>query len=195
MFNNSRLFVVFVFAFSALLLPVLQAPYALASEDNRQLVKIKPEMTERFLAEMRQDLDHLDDLLSAVSEGNFEEAARIAERRMGLAHKRIEMMVENGVPDAKIAEFIARVRKLAESDETDLTKALHGKGRGRGVGQFMPEELRAMGQEMHKAAYAFADIARAAKTPPTAGDYKRLFSAVNDITTLCRSCHDTFRVR
>ncbi len=195
MIRIKQIFLPVTFIIAAFVIFAPMTSGALAAEDNRQFVKVNPQVIDRFLAEMRQDLVHLDDLLSAISEGDLEEAARIAERRMGLAHKRIEMMVANGASDTQIAKFIAKVRKWADNDELDLSKALHGKGQGRGVGQFMPEELRAMGQEMHKAAYAFADVARAAKTPPTADDYKKIFSAVNDITTLCRNCHDTFRVR
>ncbi len=195
MINTKFLIPAIAIAFTAFTVPATSVGEALAAEDNRQFVRVSPDIIDDFLAEMRQDLVHLDDLLGAITEGSFEEAARIAERRMGLAHKRIEMMEENGASDEKIAKFIAKVRKMTENEDINLSKALHGKGQPRGVGQFMPEELRAMGQEMHKAAYDLADTARAAKTPPTADDYKKLFSAVNDITTLCRSCHDSFRVR
>ncbi len=166
-----------------------------AQEDDRQLIQISPDIKDRFLAEMRKDLAHLDDILSAMAEGNMEEVAQIAERKMGLAHKRIEKMENMGASDSEIGLFITRIRKMAESEEGNLTKKLHTKGQGEGVGQFMPEELRAMGQEMHKSAYELADIARSAKKPPTAIDYKNLFSALNTITTHCRGCHDTFRVR
>ena len=185
-------------AFTALVAsgPALTLPPALASEDVRQLVQLAPDIRDRFLAEMRQDLVHLDDVLSAITEGDMEEVARIAERRMGLGHKRIARMEQQGATDEEISLLIARIRKMVESEDADLPNALHGAGQGgRGIGRFMPEELRAMGQEMHKAAYQLADAARAAKKPPLAEDYKKLISAVNDITTLCRGCHDTFRVK
>ncbi len=178
-------------------LSYLAMPYSqvFAQEDDRQLIQVSPDIKDRFLAEMRKDLTHLDDILSAITEGNMEEVAQIAERKMGLAHKRIEKMENMGASDSEIGLFITRIRKMAESEEGNLTKKLHTKGQGGGVGQFMPEELRAMGQEMHKSAYALADIARSVKKPPAAIDYEKLFSALNTITTHCRGCHDTFRVR
>ena len=165
-----------------------------AQEDDRQFVKVAPDVMNRFLAEMREDLVHLDDLLGAIAAGDMEQAARIAERRMGLGHQRLMRMQEQGASDEEINRMVAKIRKMAVSEGVDLPKALHGKKHG-GIGMLMPEELRAMGQEMHKAAYHLADVARAAKNPPDAGDYRKLFAAVNDITTQCRGCHETFRVR
>jgi cytochrome c556 len=174
---------------------VMTAGKLVALEDDRQLIKVDPQIKDRFLAEMRADLGHLNDLMTAIADGNMEETARIAERKMGLAHKRIEKMEQMGASDEQISQFIAKVRQMAENPDIDLSKQLHGRGKGRGIGQFMPEELRAMGQEMHKSAYNIADIARSVKNPPEADGYKKLFSALSDLTALCRSCHDTYRVR
>ncbi len=173
----------------------LSAPApATAQQDDRQMVKVAPEVMDRFLAEMREDLAHLDDLLEAIAAGRMEQAARIAERRMGLGHRRLMRMEEQGASDEQISRMIARIRRMAQAEGIDLPGALHGNTQG-GIGMLMPGELRAMGQEMHKAAYHLADVARAAGTPPDAEDYRKLFAAVNDITTQCRGCHETFRVR
>ena len=185
-----------IFAISLLLLgSAMLNSQAMSIDDDRQFVQVSPDIKDKFLTQMREDLTHLNDILSAITDGDLAEVVRIAERRMGLANKRIERMVQNGASDKEISLFIARIRKMVETEGVNLPNRLHGKRRGKGLGQFMPEELRAMGQEMHKTAYHLADVARDANNPPNAEDYKKLFSAINDITTQCKGCHDAFRVR
>ncbi len=175
---------------------------AAAQQDNRQFVNLSPEIKAKFLAQMRTNMANLDDIIGEIAQGNMEEAAKIAERRMGFAHGRIERMAKKGASDAQINEMVARIRNMTKGDDyASISKAMHknrpgggmGKGGG-GLGRFMPQEMRIMGHEMHKAAYKLADIARATKNPTTT-DYKNLFSALNDITTSCRGCHDAFRVK
>lgn len=168
-----------------------------APEDNRVFVKLAPTVRELFLEEMRQDLANLDDLLSAIAEQDFEQAARIAERKIGLAHRRIERMENNGASDEAIAKAVAQIRKMGAQAGEISAKKLHRKmSRGmRGLGKFMPEELQGVGQLFHMSAYDIADAARLVAKKPDAAAYQKLFSTINDLTTQCRGCHDAFRVR
>lgn len=170
-----------------------------APEDTREFVKLDPALRDRFLQEMRLDLAHLDDILSAIAEKDFEQAARIAERRMGLAHRRIERMEANGASDEDIAAAVMRIRKMgAQVGEISAKKLQRKMSRGMagfGLGRFMPEELQGVGQAFHMGAYDIADAARLVAKKPDAASYQQLFSAINDMTTQCRGCHDAYRVR
>lgn len=166
-------------------------------EDNRSFVKLDPSIKAMFLAEMRKDLENLDDILTAIAEKKFELAARIAERKMGLAHRRIERMEANGASDEEIAATVKKIRKMGEKVGDMPVKELHRKmSQGMmGVGNFMPDELQGVGQAFHLSAYDIADAARLVAKKPDAANYQKLFSAINDMTTHCRGCHDAYRVR
>ena len=168
-----------------------------APEDTRAFVKLDPTVRDLFLEEMRLDLANLDDIITAIAEKDFELAARIAERKMGLAHRRIERLEQSGASDEEIAEEVKRIRKMGAMVGEMPAKQLHQKmSRGMmGVGKFMPEELQGVGQAFHMSAYDIADAARMVGKAPTAENYQKLFSAINDMTTQCRGCHDAYRGR
>ena len=157
--------------------PGLKAP-----DDNRTLVKLDPTIRDLFLEEMRKDLAHLDDILSAISEKDFELAARIAERKMGLAHRRIERMEASGASDEEIAKTVRKIRNMGAKIGEVPTKELHRRmSKGMmGVGKFMPEELQSVGQSFHMSAYDIADAARLVAKKPDADNYQKLFTAINE---------------
>lgn len=169
---------------------------AKADTDQRQLITLSPDIRDRFLAEMRHDLFNLSEVVSAIADQNFEAAAKIAERRMGLGHVRIRNLENSGATDAEIAAEIVKIRVMAEQHGADLPNVMKQRGMGRGgVGRFMPEELRAIGQAFHKTAYPLADAARAVGDKPTPETYQRLFSALSDMTSSCLGCHEVYRVK
>ena len=190
-------------------IPTAQTTSPAAAEDTRELIDLAPDIRDRFLAMMREDLVNLNDVVAAVAAGDFEEAARIAERRIGLGHNRIRRLEARGASDEEIAEAIAQIRAMAEKHGTDLPHAMGrgggmggGMGRGggmggggMGVGRHMPEELRAMGQAFHKTAYPLADAARAVGKDPSSENYRKLFDALGDMTASCLGCHETYRVK
>jgi len=63
----------------------LNSTSATAAEDRRQLVKLPPMMQEHMLASMRDHLSALNDMLGALAEGNIDQAANIAEKRLGMS--------------------------------------------------------------------------------------------------------------
>lgn len=63
----------------------ISARWAVAAEDNRELVKLPPMMQEHMLANMRDHLVALDEMLAALATGDVDDAAKIAEGRLGMS--------------------------------------------------------------------------------------------------------------
>lgn len=63
----------------------LAAPPAPAAEDSRELVTLPPMMQDHMLANMRDHLSALNDMLAELAEGNIEQATNIAESRLGMS--------------------------------------------------------------------------------------------------------------
>ena len=56
-----------------------------AVEDSRQLVELPPMMQEHMLANMRDHLVALNEILGELADGNVDAAAKIAEARLGMS--------------------------------------------------------------------------------------------------------------
>ena len=54
-------------------------------QDARQLVKLPEPMQEHMLGNMRDHLASLNEIIGDVSDGKFDEAAKVAERRLGMS--------------------------------------------------------------------------------------------------------------
>ena len=59
------------------------------------------------------------------------------------------------------------------------------------MGKFMPEEMSAIGTNMHRAASRFALAARDAEL---AGGLNKAFSALSEVMQQCVACHTSFKV-
>ncbi len=175
-----------------------QAPnQAAAEEDSRTAIALPSEVEARFLAEMRTHLAHLDDIVAALAEDDFQQAARIAELHMTMGHRRWAKMAAAGASDEEIAAAKARFkeRHAAGSGRTGSGMGMGmGMGMGGGFGRYMPEDFRAMGAVFHDAAETFAETARSVATPVSAEDYRAVIAGLQEVTTACRGCHDAFRV-
>ncbi len=167
-----------------------------ADEDPRTPVSLPPDVMARFLAEMRSHMVHLDDLVTALAEEDFAQAARIADIHMTFGHHRWAAMAEAGASDAEIAAAKARFKERREAQGGQQGGGMHGGGMGMGpgFGRHMPEDFRAMGAMFHEAAESFAATARSVATPAAPADYRAVLAALQQVTTACRSCHDAFRV-
>lgn len=157
-------------------------PFMSAQADDRQVVEVPSEIKTMFLEEMRSHLDNLNEITLALSAGDFEAAAFVAKNKMGFGHSMREILVNQGMHEAEIDVFMEKMRQT------------HGPGEGRGMGRFMPEDMRTMGQEFHFAAENFAEVASSVQSPPTAEDYKNVFTALSETIDVCSACHSTFRV-
>jgi len=156
---------------------------AWAQEDSREAIKLPDQVKGQFRAEMREDMARLDDIIAALAEGAFSQAADIADINLTLGHKMWRRMADEG---ATMKEIITAREEMREQGM--LGKGLHG------IGRFMPEHFRAMGVTMHEAAEEFALTARQAAQPPTAKDYAQVLEKLQAMTEVCRACHETFRV-
>lgn len=63
----------------------LFASSAIAEQDTRELVKLPAAMQEHMLANMRDHLVALDEILDALSDGEIDTATDIAEARLGMS--------------------------------------------------------------------------------------------------------------
>jgi len=67
------------------LLLALSAVPAMPAEDTRVLVDMPPMMQEHMLANMRDHLKALDEILGYLAQGNVDEAGKVAESRLGMS--------------------------------------------------------------------------------------------------------------
>ena len=162
-----------------------------ADDDPRMTVSLPPEVGAGFLAEMRTHMANLDDIMTALAESDFAEAARIADIHMTFGHRRWIRMAEEGATDEEIASAKAEFEPKHGSGGGNRGG---GMGMGPGFGRFMPEDFQAMGASFHEAAASFAETARSVATPASPGDYRAVLGALQEVTTTCRACHDAFRI-
>jgi len=73
------------YAVSAALLLMTTQVQTAAAEDTRELVKFPPMMVEETLISMRDHLLALNEIMAALSVGNADKAADIAENRLGMS--------------------------------------------------------------------------------------------------------------
>ena len=157
-----------------------------SAADSRELVNLPPKVKDAFLTEMRGNVIKLENILAAIAEGNFKEAADIADIKMGFGHSQLEGMAKQGM---STEEILARKQKMQRMG--------HGKGmgQGQGMGRYMPESFRALGQNFHQASENLASKARSVGANPTVKDFRSVIGAVEEVTSACVSCHQAFRVR
>lgn len=109
--------------------PALAAD-ALAS-DPRQLVRLPEPMQQHMLGNMRDHLVALDDILAQLAAGQFERAADIAERRIGMssleAHGAAHMApyMPKAMQDTGTAMHRAASRFALVAQEGELPRAVH----------------------------------------------------------------------
>jgi cytochrome c556 len=56
-----------------------------AAQDAREMVRLPPPMQEHMLGNMRNHLTTLNDILGGVAQGKYDDAARLAEQRLGMS--------------------------------------------------------------------------------------------------------------
>lgn len=140
--------------------------------DGRQLVNFPPEMRQHTLANMRDHLLALSEILAAMAAGQYTKASQVAGARLGM--------------DSPSAEGCQPEKAAAKPA---MSKA---PGMDHRMNEFMPEGMRKLGLDMHQAASAFAgEAAKAART----GNAKPALAALSRVTEQCTSCHSTYKVQ
>ncbi len=141
-------------------------------EDSRQPVAFPPPMRQHILANMRDHLQALADIMTAVSGGDYARAGQIAYGRLGMDSPAAEGCKPGG--DAS---------KPQMSQPMDMEQMM---------ARFMPEDMRKIGLAMHQSASDFgAEAAKAAKN----GDTKPALSALARVTQQCVACHAAYKVQ
>lgn len=82
------------------------------------------------------------------------------------------------------------LRSAAEAAETGMGRSLLAKYQDQDMrpGRFMPQEMREMGWNLHNAATEFAKAARQ-------GNMRVIMDAYYNLTSMCVTCHYSYRTR
>jgi len=139
--------------------------------DQRQAVNFPPEMREHTLSNMRDHLQALSEILTAMSGAQYARAASIATTRLGL----------DSPSAAGCKSEAAGAPLISKPDSMEQQMA-----------QFMPDGMRSFGLEMHKSASAFA--AAAAKAGKS-GNARPALAALSRITEQCAACHAAYKLQ
>lgn len=145
---------------------------AMGGGDGRQLVNFPPEMRQHSLANMRDHLQALSEILTAMSAGQYTKAAQVAGTRLGMDSPSAEGCKDNN------ASSKPQMSKPAKMDHQ--------------MSEFMPEGMSKIGLDMHQAASTFAaEATKAAKT----GNAKPALAALSRVTQQCTACHTAYKVQ
>lgn len=153
-----------------------------AISDDRQVIEVPEQIKTLFLEEMRGHLDNLNEITLALSAGDFDNAAFVAETKMGFGHALDVVLRSHGLPEPEIKKIVTQL----QADNPDLDRL--------GLDQFLPPQAQAMAVDFHKAALNFANVARRVELPTTAEEYQRVFTALSETIDVCSACHSSFRV-
>ena len=79
----------------------------------------------------------------------------------------------------------------AEIAESEMGRGSMGKHRGTGMGpgRYMPSDMHDIGFGMHQAASNFAEIVK------KKGELKKVYAALQEVTSHCVACHLSYRIR
>ncbi|MCI4661897.1 MAG: cytochrome c [Neomegalonema sp.] len=139
----------------AVLAVALLTPPARAEE--RALVELPAMMQEHMLANMRDHLRAIEEILAALAADDADTAAQIAETRLGMS-----------------------------------SLGSHGAAH---MAQFMPETMRSLGTDMHRAASRFALAVQDADLDPSPQAAQGVHGALQEILGSCNACHASYRLR
>ncbi len=140
--------------------------------DSRQSLILPPEMRRHTLANMRDHLAALSEILAAMSSAHYVKAARIASTRLGL---------ESPAAAACQGEPGAGAAMMSGPGDMDLQMAKH-----------MPEGMRKIGLEMHTAASDFsAKVLRASGVNNTGP----ALASLSRVIQQCSACHAAYKVQ
>lgn len=147
-------------------------PMAAMGGDPRQLVNFPPEMREHTLANMRDHLAAISEILAAMSTGHYAKAARTASTRLGL---------DSPAAAGCKPEPAAGAPMMSRPGDMEHR-----------MGKAMPEGMRNIGLEMHTAA---SDFAAEALKATGINNPKPALAALSRVIQQCSACHATYRVQ
>lgn len=147
---------------------------SITGTDSRQLVDYPPDVRVHALSNMRGHLQALAEIMDAFANEKYAEAAEIAEKRLGM-----------GSPGAAGCRMDSMDKKMMP-----VTEAAH---LDHEMSQYMPEKMRELGQNMHRAANEFAIKAREVDTNGKGATAAAI--ALAKIPRQCVACHASYRMQ
>lgn len=141
------------------------------AKDSRQSLDFPPPMKAHMLSNMRDHLAVISAVVEAISNFEYDKAARIANDRLGLDS-----------PAADGCRTLADANQLQISTPSSMEQMM---------AQFMPVDMRNIGFEMHRAASNFAV---AATESAKSGNPKPSLVAFTRVTQQCIACHSAYRL-
>ena len=145
---------------------------SVSTGDSRQLVNFPPEVKAHALANMRGHLKALADTMDAFARKKYAEAADIADKQLGMGSQ--------GAIGCQMKDM--GMMPMSDTAHLDHQMSL-----------LMPEKMRELGQNMHRAANEFAAKARDADK-----DNKNAASAAIALARIpqqCVACHASYRMQ
>ncbi len=143
-----------------------------ADNDARQQVNFPTEMRRHTLANMRDHLEALSDILAKMSAGQYAKAAQVASTRLGMDSPSAEGCKDEG------GSGKPQMSKPANIDHQ--------------MAQFMPEGMRNIGLAMHQSA---SDFSVEANKAGKSGNSKQAMAALSKVTQHCVACHAAYKVQ
>ncbi|NQV56530.1 MAG: hypothetical protein HQ503_11780 [Rhodospirillales bacterium] len=143
-----------------------------------------------FVIEMQSHLVGFDEILSAIAEGDFKEAARIAENHLNFGRNIWVEMAARGLSREKISGMRKRYRAMNPAEKQKLRNEMGVRGNER-----LPSSFNSSIQLFYGATGDFAELAKNVGDEPTPDDYEKLFAALQQITSVCRGCHTAYQLR
>ena len=172
---------------SVLLMAPLFMHFGLAA-DERKILVVPDDARKEFRREMSRHMGSFDEILSAVAEGDFKGAARIAENHMKFGHNIWIEMARRGKSQQEIVRLQKRYKGKSLAEQQKMEKDLGFNGKTHKPGLFNSSV-----QLFYSATGNFAHIAKNVGDEPTPDDYEKVIAALREITSICSGCHSDFR--
>jgi len=147
---------------------------SIVTNDGRQLLNYPPDVRAQALANMREHLQALADIMGAFANAKYTEAADIADARLG--------MDSPNATGCKVEGMDMKMTSMTPTDHLNHRMA-----------QLMPEGMRELGQNMHRSANEFAEKAREADKNSKNATVAAI--ALAKIAQQCVACHQSYRMQ
>ena len=109
-----------------------------------------------------------------------------------LSVMRSHLKALNAILDDLSRGDVDAATEVAEKHLGLSSMTLHGSDH---LAQFMPEGMKAIGLQLHKAASRFVIVAKNAELEPGRKALHETYGALKQITDACIACHDAYRLR
>jgi cytochrome c553 len=108
------------------ILLLLASNISIADEDSRQLVELPEMMQQHMMSNMRDHLVAINEILVKIAEGNLDQAAEIAESRLGMSSleshgaRHMSMFIPEGMRQAGTSMHRAASRFALKAQEGEV---------------------------------------------------------------------------